>query len=281
MIRKILYIVLLAFAASACTEKIDVKLDTTYTRVVVDGTIEADTGAYRVALTTSADYFSNEPVPRVVNAVVSINDGINIFNLHETQQGISGIYVTDPDFSGKAGKTYTLHVELAEAIAGHSSVDASCYLPTVTHLDSISTDFHPEWGPKGIWTVKLYAQEPGNEVNYYLFNLYKNGVLMTDTITKKVVSDDKFYNGSYMNGVDVIYINNEHDWETLHPGDTIMLQMSGITKEYFNFIDQVKQSGFNLPFFTGPPANVEGNISNGGIGFFAAFSNSFAKTVVK
>ena len=96
-----------------------------------------------------------------------------------------------------------------------------------------------------------------------------------------MVSDDKFYNGSYMNGVDVMYINNEHNWETLHVGDTIMLQMSGITKEYFNFIDQVKQSGFNLPFFTGPPANVEGNISNGGIGFFAAWSNSFAKTVVK
>ena len=281
MIRKTLYILLLAIVASACTEKINVKLDTTYTRVVVDGSIEADTGTYRVALTTSADYFSNEPVPRVVNAVVSINDGFNTFNLHETQQGISGIYVTDPDFAGKAGKTYSLHVELAEAIAGNSTVDASCYLPAVTHLDSISTVFHPEWGPKGIWTVKLFAQEPGNEVNYYLFNLYKNGVLMTDTITKKVVSDDKFYNGSYMNGVDVMYINNEHNWETLHVGDTIMLQMSGITKEYFNFIDQVKQSGFNLPFFTGPPANVEGNISNGGIGFFAAWSNSFAKTVVK
>ena len=148
-------------------------------------------------------------------------------------------------------------------------------------IDSIGADFHPEWGPKGIWTIKLYAQEPGNEVNYYLFNFYRNGELMTDTITKKVVSDDKFYNGSYMNGVDVIYINNEHTWETLYPGDEIILQMSGITKEYFDFINQVQQAGFSIPFFTGPPANVQGNITNNGIGFFAAWSNSFAKTVVK
>lgn len=281
MIRKTIHFVLLALLAAACTEKINVKLDSTYTRVVVDGSIEADTGVYRVTVTKSADYFSNEPVPRVVNASLSLFDGTNTFLLHETQMGISGIYETDTGFVGKTGSTYTLHVELAEAIAGHSSVEATTYLPTVTHLDSIGAVLHPEWGKKGIWTIKLYAQEPGNEINYYLFNLYRNGVLMTDTITKKVVSDDKFYNGSYMNGVDVMYINNEHDWETIHPGDTIMLQMSGITKEYFDFIDQVKQSGFNIPFFSGPPANVEGNITNGGIGFFAAYSNSFAKTVVK
>ncbi|MDP1623626.1 MAG: DUF4249 domain-containing protein [Bacteroidales bacterium] len=272
---------MLAILFSSCTEKIDVKLDNTYTRLVVDGSIEADSGIYRISLSKSADYFYNEPVPRVVNAKVSINDGEITYMLHESQQGKSGIYETDPGFAGKTGKTYTLHIELEEDIAGYNTASASCYLPPVTNLDSIDAVFHPEWGPKGIWTVKLYAQEPGDEVNYYLFNLYRNGKLITDTITKKIVSDDKFYNGSYMNGVDVIYLNNEHKWETLHPGDTIILQMSGITKEYYDFIDQVRQSGYNIPFFTGPPANVKGNINNNGIGFFAAYSNSFATTVVK
>ncbi len=281
MIRNILYSLLLFLLAAACTEKIDVKLDTTYTRLVVDGTIDSDTGIYRVALTTSADYFSNEPVPRVVNATVTMSDGVNTFLLNESQKGQSGIYQTNPDFAGKKGSTYTLHVELENEIAGHKTVDATCYLPPVAHLDSIGTDFHPEWGPKGIWTIKLYAKEPSDTINYYLFNYYRNGILITDTLTKKVISDDKFYNGSYMDGVDVIYINNENNWETLFPGDTIMLQMSGITKEYFDFITQVQQAGFNIPFFSGPPANVQGNITNGGIGFFAAYSSSFAKTVVK
>ncbi len=265
MTRKIIHILLLALMAAACTEKINVKLDTTYTRLVVDGNIESDTGVYQVALTKSADYFSNVPVPRVVNANVTINDGINTFILHESQKGISGIYETDADFIGQIGKTYTLHVDLPEAISGKTSVEASSALLQVTRLDSIGADFHPEWGKEGIWTVKLYAQEPGNEANYYLFNFYRNGKLMTDTLTKKVVSDDKFYNGSYMNGVDVIYLNNEHKWETISPGDTIMLQMSGITKEYYDFINEVVQSGFNIPFFSGPPANIKGNVSNGGV----------------
>jgi hypothetical protein len=281
MIRKTFHIAILALLAAACTESIDVKLDSTYTRLVVDGQIESDPGVYRVALTTSADYFSNTAVPRVVNATVSLSDGGNTFLLHESKKGSSGIYETDSNFAGKAGNYYTLHVELPDEIAGKTSFEAMSYLPPVTHLDSIRAVLNPDWGPKGIWTVKLWAQEPGNEVNYYLFNLYRNGILLTDTITKKTISDDKFYNGSYMTGVDVIYINNEHPWETLYPGDTIMLQMSGITREYYDFIDQVKQSGFNIPFFTGPPANVKGNVSNGGVGFFAAYSNSFAKTVVR
>lgn len=281
MIKKILHIILPVLLFAGCTEKINVNLDSTYTRVVVDGNIEADTGAYAVALTKSAGYFSNESAPRIVSAKVSVYDGSNTFMLHESQPGISGIYKTDPDFAGQTGKTYTLRVELSEKIAGNSMVEATTLLPTVTRLDSIGAVFQPEWGPNGIWTVRLWAQEPGNEVNYYLFNLFRNGKLMSDTITKKVVSDDKFYNGSYMTGVDVFYLNNDHPWETIYPGDTIILQMSGITKEYFDFINQVQAAGFNIPFFSGPPANVEGNITNGGIGFFAAYSNSFAKTVVK
>jgi hypothetical protein len=248
---------------------------------VVDGNIGSDTGNYRIFLSKSADYFSNEPVPMIVNAEVSITDGSNTVKLYETEQGISGIYETRPDFAGEAGKTYTLKVKLVEEIAGVSNVEATCYLPTVTHLDSVGTTFQPDWGPEGVWTIRLFAQEPGNEVNYYLFNFYKNGQLMTDSITKKVVSDDQFYNGSYMYGVDVIFINNQNKWETLEPGDTITLQMSGITKEYYDFVNQVQQSGYSIPFFSGPPANVEGNISNGGIGFFTAFSSSYATTVVK
>jgi hypothetical protein len=281
MIKKLIYFVGLVILSTACTEKIDVKLDSTYVRLVVDGTIDSDTGIYRVTLTKSADYFSNTEVPRVVNANVYLSDGSNTFPMQESVEGGSGIYETSADFAGEVGKIYTLHVELAEPIADISTYEASSKLNSVTHLDSIATEFHPEWGPEGIWAIKLWAQEPGDEVNYYLFNIYKNGTLITDTISKKVVSDDMFFNGSYMNGVDAAFLNNANSWETIKPGDVVTLQMSGITKEYYDFINQVRQAGFSIPFFSGPPANVQGNINNGGIGFFTAWSSSYATTTVK
>jgi len=281
MIKNIILILVVAFVLLACMERIDVQLDSTYTRLVVDGAISPEAGPYRVALTSTANYFYNEPAPRVMNATMTLTDGMNTYPLKETIPGTSGIYETDSSFSGNIGRTYTLNIELPDAIGGYKNYQATDQLRDVTKLDSSRAVFHPGWGKEGVWTIQIWAQEPGNEVNYYLFNLYRNGKLLTDTLNKKVISDDALFNGSYMNGIDAVYLNNAHKWETIYPGDTIVLQMSGITKEYFNFINQVRQAGFNIPFFSGPPANVEGNVSNGAVGYFAAYSNSYATTIVK
>jgi len=280
ILKTIIYLLLIMIMTVSCTEKVTINVGSTYVRFVTDGHISTDTVAYQITLTKSADYFYDAPSPKVVNAQVTLSDGDSIYTLHETQPGISGVYATDPSFYGKIGKTYTLNVQLPAAIGGNSSYSASCKLEHVAHLDSTKAVLHPEIGENGVWEILCYAQDPANEVNYYMFNLYRNGVLMTDSIHKVRVSDDKLINGSYFNG-SVIYLSNNRADEKLYPGDRITLVMSGITKEYFDFVQQVQQSGLNIPFFTGPPANIVGNISNAGIGFFAAYSNSYASTVVK
>lgn len=281
MNKNIILSLVIACFLLACTEKVEVKLDSTYARLVVDGSISPEAGPYGIALTSTASYYYNEPAPRVVNATLTLTDGLYSYPLKETIPGTSGIYQTDSSFSGNIGRTYTLNIELPEAIGGYNDYQATDQLRDVTRLDSVRALFHPEWGKEGVWTIQVWAQDPGDEVNYYMFNLYRNGKLLTDTLNKKVITDDALFNGSYINGIDAMYLNNAHKWETLYPGDTIMVQMSGIGKEYFNFIDQVRQAGFNIPFFSGPPANVEGNIVQGGVGFFAAYSNSYATAIVK
>lgn len=274
-------LILLILAATSCTERVDLQLDETYTRLVVDGGISNDTTAYSIALTKTADYFYNEPAPRVVNATVTLTDGINHYELLETEPGISGLYETDSAFFGTIGNTYTIEISLDQPIDNITSYSSSCQMMNVPRLDSIQVVLQTEWGPEGIWEIRVFAQEPLDEVNYYMFHYYRNDTLMTDSIWKIAISDDKYFNGSYINGLTAIYINNENYWEIPHPGDKITLRMSGITREYYDFIYQVQLSGFNIPFFTGPPANVQGNISNGGIGFFTAYSNSWGNTVVK
>jgi hypothetical protein len=117
--------------------------------------------------------------------------------------------------------------------------------------------------------------------NYYLVNLYRNHQLWSDTITKVAISDNQFFAGNYINGIDVFFINNSHAWETLHPGDTLTMELSAITQQYYDFISQVQSAGISIPIFSGPPANVEGNVSNNGVGFFSAYSSSFATTIVR
>jgi hypothetical protein len=279
--KKLVIFLLLAIISASCVEKIDIKLDPNSVRLVVDGSITTDTSKCTVNLTQTADYFYNAPIPRVTNANVTIYDGDSTFTLNETEPGKSGIYATEASFHGIVGKTYTLNVNLAGQIGGNVNYSSSSRLMSVTHLDSTTVVLHKDWGKDGFYEVKIFAQDPGNEVNFYMFNFYKNGRLMSDSISKVVVSDDKYINGSYISGLGAFYLNQTHSWERLYPDDTITLQMSGITKEYYNFVSEVQSAGFNIPFFMGPPANVVGNVNNGGVGFFTAYSNSYANTVIK
>ncbi|MCX6285921.1 MAG: DUF4249 domain-containing protein [Bacteroidetes bacterium] len=277
---KLLFSLLILLLATGCTERINVNLDNSYVRLVVDGGITNDSMQQSVILSKSASYFYNQPPPMVSHAIVTLTDGSFLDTLKEDLPNNPGIYGLAKDFRGVIGKTYSLDIKLPEVIGNNAEYTSSCKIMKVARLDSIQTEFNPDLGKNGHWLIKIYAQEPGDEMNFYLLKYYRNGVLMSDSIQKWSTSDDKYFNGSYIRGLTAFYINNSRTWETLHPGDTVMVQMSGITKEYYDFIQQVQQAGYQIPFFSGPPANVEGNISNGGIGFFTAYSNSFAKLII-
>lgn len=255
----------------SCTEKIDIQLDESYARLVVDGSITTDTMAHTVVLRTTSSYFYNQPSPMVTGAEVSITDGTLNFNLTETSEGV---YHTSQFVHGVPGRTYTLNVKLASPIGGQTEYSAASTLNSVNPLDSVSLVFHPEWTKDGLWEVKCYVQEPPT-VDFYRFMIYKNQKLLTDTLNEWFVTDDKFINGSYSNGATVAYLRQGSSEEGLRPGDEVTVEVNSIGKDYYNFVldAQAELRGSN-PLFSGPPANVKGNISNGAIGFFAAYSTT-------
>ncbi|HOW32570.1 MAG TPA: DUF4249 domain-containing protein [Bacteroidales bacterium] len=276
---KIIYItVVTLIVATSCTEKVDIQLDESYTRLVVDGSITSDTLAHTIRLTTTTSYYYNQPAPGVSGALVSITDGTTVFPLTETSPGI---YQTADTVAGSAGHTYTLNITLKQAIGGNTDYKATSYLNHVSSLDSVALKFQPQWGDKGFYEVKVYVQEPPT-VDYYRFMIYKNDGLLTDTITEWFVTDDKFFNGSYTNGAAVGYLNQSNPSEQLDQGDVVTVEVDNIGKDYCNFIwnTQSEIRGAN-PLFSGPPANVTGNISNGAIGYFAAYSCTRSKRSVR
>jgi hypothetical protein len=260
-----------------CTEKIDVKLDSSYTRLVVEGAITTDTMAHQVRLTTTSSYFYNEPAPEVTGATLTISDGENTWALSETSPGL---YQTSPDVFGRPDHTYKLQILLKTPINNTAAYEASSTLRPITQADSIKLKFHPEWGKEGFWEVQCYVLDPPT-TDFYMFDIYRNQSLITDTIDKKVVVDDQLYNGNYTNGIGVGYLNQARNDQRLVAGDTVTLKVASITSDYFNFIGavQTEVAGQN-PLFSGPPANIPGNISNGAVGFFAAYSNTRARAIV-
>jgi hypothetical protein len=261
---------------NSCTEKIDIDLGTTYTRFVVDGAITTDTMKHIVRLSKSIDYYSQTDIPAVSNAEVSVSDGFSTVMLDENDS-VPGLYETAGDYFGVPGRTYTLNIELTEAINGQTSFSASSYLNEVAPIDSINVEYKPEWEA---WELQIYAWDPPT-VNFYMFDVYKNGDWITDTINEVGISDDKYFNGNFTYGAAVYYFIEENPDEVVNPGDTIVLRMAGITEEYYHFVYDVMMETFEFrnPLFSGPPANISTNISNGGMGFFTAYAVSYATTV--
>ncbi len=267
----------ISILASSCTEKIEIQLDDSYTRLVVEGSITTDTMAHTVLLTSTSSYYYNQPPPPVTGALLSISDGTNIFYLTEKALGV---YRTEPDVYGIPGRTYKLNIKLAKDIGGYSLYNASSTLYPVTPMDSISLLYHPEWSDHGVWEVKCYVQEPPT-VDFYRFLLYKDQVLITDTLNEWLITDDKFFNGNYTNGLPIAYIDQGNSEQQLKPGDTITSEVNSIGKEYFDFLTEAQTELFGSnPLFSGPPANIQGNLNNGAFGFFTAHSTtrSFAIT---
>jgi hypothetical protein len=261
----------------SCTERIEINPGTDFTRLVVEGTISNEKKVHTVLLTTTADYFSNLPARAVSGASVSISDGDVTYKLTEKSPGS---YQTTTGISGIPGHLYMLRIKLTSPIGGYSEYSGASRISPPVVLDSIRLKFNPTWSEKGIWEVKgFFLDRPGTD--FYRFLMFKNGTVITDTLSDWYVTDDQFFDGKYLLGTTLAWLQQDKANETVKAGDTITAEVDVIEKEFADFI---RGARFNLsgsnPLFSGPPSNVKGNINNGAIGFFEAYSVSRARIVV-
>jgi hypothetical protein len=264
----LIFALMILLQLNSCTEIIDLPLDESEIKLVVEGTITTDTTAHTILLTQTTGYYYNQPPPPVAKARVVIDDGEKTFVLTEKRPGI---YQTANNFYGIEGKTYTLKIELDAPLNGFKEFSASAYMNYVVKLDSAKAEFRPGFGEQGMWEVKCWLQDPPT-TDFYRIELLRNNSIITSNIGKWITSDDVFFNGQYLWGTTISFLNQSRESERLVSGDVLGVKLFRISREYYNFIEDVKSElrGSN-PLFSGPGANVRGNISNGAIGFFTAY----------
>ncbi len=261
----------------SCTERIDLPLDEGSIRLVVEGSVTTESRVHTIYLTESTAYYYNQEPPAVTGATVTISDGVSVFVLVENSPGV---YQTGPGFSGTEGTKYTLNIKLLTPVGGFTDFTASSVINRQVILDSAGLKFYEEFGEEGLWEVKCWFGD-SLSTDFYRFDLYRNDHLITHKLSKWIVTDDKFFNGEYVNGGVITYLDQNSKNEKLLPGDELTVTLGTISREYFNFIQDAQSElrGSN-PLFSGPGANVRGNISNGAIGFFAAYPVSSVKVIV-
>ena len=274
---QILSIFILSIIATGCTETIDnIQLDSTRPRLVVEGYISTDTTRQMVRLSKLGDALKKDPVQVISNALITISDGTTTFGLTEDQTR-KGTYFTSPDVFGVAGRTYTLLIKNVDINNDQvmEEYTAQSLLKRLNPIDSIHLVYNTSNPDFKSWSVNLYSLDPGEGRNFYLLKVRKNNILLTDSVFKYSIADNYSFEGKYFDGFPVYSIREDRKTEKLTPGDTVTLEMYGITEDYYSFIYSYITDYYpKVPIFSGPSANIPTNIKpiEDAVGVFAAYS---------
>ena len=261
-----IYILSLSIILSSCTERIDFELnDGNNNRLVVEGGISSEYTKHKIILSRTTSYFYNEDIVYEYDAEVSITDGDTIIYFSDNNN--DGIYETD-SLAGKLGKTYTLNIKLLDG----EEYSASAYLkPLNTEMDLLAylyTDTLYEYTNKFYYYIFFSMQEPQGEGDYYMWELFMDGELISDVLREKAFSDDAVFDGKYLEFINIFSINEDKIENDI---TMVGIKMSSVPKERYDYHFAVLlETDFRGGMFDGPPANIPTNISNNALGLFWA-----------
>jgi hypothetical protein len=255
----------------SCTERIDIQTDEEFQKLSVEGYITPSEQSIR--LTETSGYFSQEAPAPVQNAVVVVSVDDDDFQFSEDAEN-PGYYLPPEDFEVKAEATYNLTVDLQEEIGGETNFESEATMPVlVDEVDSINVFYRSDFES---WIVQLYAYEPPGP-NFYAFTAFVNEEPITDSLSRIGVVDDRIVDGTYLNGIWVLFLREGE----VAVGDTVSLATVSISEDYYRYLSEARtELSPNNPLFSGPPANVRSNISNGAIGYFAVFSSVLTSKII-
>lgn len=280
--RKSAFCLLATLLLAACTERIDIELDSTYRRLVVQGAVTSDSVRHRVLLTTTSDYFSNMPSPQVSGAVVEISFDNQTYTLAENTF-YPGLYETPVAFRGVTGTTYELHISQVDVDEDGQSEEyhAESTMAGGAELYEVGLRYFSTPIVNG-YQVLMWARHLPEQRDWFGFRIRKNGIMLTDSLSTYTTFSDDLFDDGYLPGFPVGFLSDDNPRQRVDPGDTVTFELESIDQAYYDFVNdaQLEMIG-NIPLFSGPSANIRSNISNGGTGIFAAYSILRASTILE
>jgi hypothetical protein len=254
---------ILVFSVIACTEKMDVPLNTSAPQLVIEGII-TDEPYCVVMISKSSSLDSAFSIPNGVSgALVIVSD--NAGNQDTAQEVRKGMYRCFK-IAGVPGKTYSLQV-----IVGGITYRATSTMPQKVMIDSVKIEestgsfINPDIKRlRGI----CYFKDPAGVRNFYKIESIQNNMYQFSVS----VASDRLWDGKLRN----LLVPSD----TLLKGDVLTARLLSIDQnvyEYFRVLRDLN-SVFNRP---AAPANPPSNISPPTLGYFSAHAVSEKSVVVE
>lgn len=258
--KNVLIILLPAILFFSCDKPIKLDLKDAESKIVIDGLITNRAGEQYIKITKTAGFYSSGKTPRVTTAIVTVKDDQGNEFLFRHQADSAGYYFPETPFVGEIDRTYTLTV-----VNEGETYTAKEKLFSVIPIDKLEYDIEedekedPE-EPGKFYEVLIFATEPKETKDYYLFKFYRNDSLKFSSETDIYFSDDELL-AENIDGIDApIYYA---------PGDVAKVEAYSIPRSgYVFFSDLQTLLNNDGGLFGSPPANCRNNLSNGALGYF-------------
>lgn len=245
--KKAILFILTITLLSSCTEVVNIPLETSNPKLVVEANINWAKGTpgniQKIVLTKTTNYYSNS-VPKVSGALVTVTNNANtIFNFIEIPN--TGEYVCN-NFVPVLNANYKMSIT-----SEGKNYTATEILKPVAPIQGFDQDSNGGISGNKIRVKTLY-NDPPNTADYYLYKYKYPNELSPDFY----VSDDQFYNGNPFFSITL--------YDKLKQGDIIEITHFGISQKYYNYLNILLSLTGNQGGgpFQSPPVSVRGNITN-------------------
>ncbi|MCG8332666.1 MAG: DUF4249 domain-containing protein [Chitinophagales bacterium] len=265
----------------SCVDVIDWEgADESSGSLVVEGLITSERATHQVKLSRTQPVIEETLPDMVSGAVVEIHEGNNVFLLKET---MPGVYETDT-IQGKVGKTYLLKI-----IVDQQTYEATAQMLPAQRMEPVEVFpwgeeapqqggdyfqfiFRDNFGNEAPMQYWVQSQIPENVADYYppdwqmpqwIADRLENGRLIT--------SDSSYYLHPGLEPP-AILAYGETNVSGVTYGTRVVEKFYSMTDEHYAFIRAMmsETEWQGLGPFSYISANAPTNISNGGLGFFAA-----------
>jgi hypothetical protein len=249
-------LLLVSLITASCERVIELDDQKAIDAVVVEGVISSEMDSSYVLLTRTLGFFDNiSPIPRVVDAVVSVN-GVSFAHVG------NGIYKPASPYLGMPGTTYNLSIEHEG-----KTYTATSTLHAGVPVDTAFAVFKPQEGfiEEG-YTVGYFAfdNRPRVKYTYFRFGLSNDSTQGHDSIFEfRVLFDNKDFPADQPYYFELPFLR-------LKKGDTCVMVFRSVDENVYRFLEALGNRGGSA-FFGSPPANLPSNIRGGAQGIFAAY----------
>lgn len=255
------FAIIVASLFSGCEKVIDLTLENTTPKIVIEGTINDVNQSQIVYISQTIDFQeTTKKVPLTGATVVVQEQGGVTLNFVENKPGI---YVS-PIYKGVPGKKYTIRVT-----SSNQTYTASSIMPLPVEIESLSQTELTFFGTKKKFVVVNY-NDPAGVPNFYNTRIAVNGIKRSSYY----IESDRFTDGKPVKN------NIFTDEPDLVTGDTVKVELQGIDENVYRYLFSITQITGN----GGPPtapANPDSNFNNGALGYFSACTSRKDQIIIK